>query len=133
VMDAVGGIVSNLQGGDGIDTLDATAVTAFWQIQTTAGIEHWILSDFGETFVIGVNIDETWEGRGGDDFINSAGGNDTLLGGEGREVLAGGTGDDTIDGGNGLDAADFEDSAAGVTASLKTGVATGDGTDTLTN
>ncbi len=58
-------------------------------------------------------------------------GDDTLLGLGGNDVLLPGAGADTVTGGPGLDTASFADAAAGVTADLLAGGATGDGNDSL--
>ena len=151
VIDSAGGVISNLVGGDGIDTVDATAVAAFWQIDARSGIEHWILSNFGETFT-GDSIDETWDARGGNDVIDAAGGDDTMYGGVGNYTLTGNVGDDqiyggddddslvgdagadTLDGGNGNDTIYYSFATGAVRVNLATGVASGaDGHDMITN
>ena len=48
---------------------------------------------------------------------------DYLSGGKGNDTLLGGKGDDLLDGGAGRDAVSFQDSTAGVTASLLAGAA----------
>ena len=68
----------------------------------------------------------------GNDSIKGLGGNDRVCGGDGNDVAHGGPGDDRLDGGGGSDKAAFLASAAGVTASLTDGTATGEGTDVLT-
>ncbi|CAA9373181.1 MAG: Alkaline phosphatase [uncultured Nocardioidaceae bacterium] len=64
-------------------------------------------------------------------------GDDHLYGGSGQSViiegLIGGPGDDMLVGGPGLDSALFFDSPRGVTADLRTGTATGHGTDVLSD
>lgn len=86
--------------------------------------------DISET-ITGSPGDDTIEGRGGNDRLNGLEGNDSLSGGEGDEWLFGGPGDDTLDGGSGNDWASYGNSNRAVTANLNTGVATGEGTDTL--
>jgi Ca2+-binding RTX toxin-like protein len=54
-----------------------------------------------------------------------------LRGGGGADVIDGAAGNDTIDGGASKDTASFASAAAGVNASLATGSATGDGSDSL--
>jgi Ca2+-binding RTX toxin-like protein len=62
----------------------------------------------------------------GDDSANS------LSGGAGNDLLVGGLGDDRLDGGAGIDTVGYETAAAGVTADLAAGIATGGaGSDTL--
>ncbi|HEX2107768.1 MAG TPA: PQQ-dependent sugar dehydrogenase, partial [Rubrobacteraceae bacterium] len=69
----------------------------------------------------------------GNDTIKGLGGNDTLKGEGGSDKLFGGAGDDTLDGGSGTgnDYVDFSDAPMGVTASLVSNTATGEGSDTL--
>ncbi len=64
------------------------------------------------------------DGRAGDDSIVGGGGDDSLRGGPGNDTLVGGT--QTF-----FDFADFGGSTGPIVANLATGVATGDGTDTL--
>lgn len=126
------GAMSSLDGGAGIDTLNASAVTSFYNIGVATGIEHWILSGLDDTFFVSNNIDETWEGGNGNDTIDASGGNDKIYGGIGDDRLYGGKGNDLLDGGTGgNDTAIFASSANGITASLVSNTATGDGTDTL--
>jgi Ca2+-binding RTX toxin-like protein len=151
VMDAAGGTINDLRGGEGNDTFDASAVTEGegWTFLAFSGIEHFILSEAGES-IGGLEIDEIFEGRGGEDSIAGWDGNDTIFGGDDGDTLFGGNGndalhgedgndalisdpgDDTIDGGGGYDHLYFHTSAIGVTVNLKTGVATGHGNDTVT-
>jgi Ca2+-binding RTX toxin-like protein len=78
--------------------------------------------------------DDTLTGSRRRDRIAGGIGNDTLSGAKANDQLAPGPGDDTVDGGAGLDIVGFSfHPPIGVSADLRTGVATGDGTDTLTN
>jgi len=89
-------------------------------------------------------------GRGGDDHIGARQGKDRVCGGRGEDTLVGGNGDDRLKGGPGhnslsgrrgndvldggagkSDAAEFRLATRGVTASLLTGTASGEGADTL--
>ena len=56
---------------------------------------------------------------------------DTLIGSPGSDVFAGYEGNDMIDGAGGIDRVSFLYSEGGIHANLTTGVATGEGTDTL--
>jgi Ca2+-binding RTX toxin-like protein len=97
----------------------------------------------GRDVIVGLGGNDEIHGRGqddlicggpGDDFILGEGGNDTLLGGEGHDILDGGLGNDTLDGGaDDRDGAAFFDETGPVTASLATGTASGQGSDTFTN
>ncbi len=59
--------------------------------------------------------------------------NDILTGDSGANVLTGGAGNDTLDGRLGVDTADYSAAYRSVTVNLVTGVATGHGTDALSN
>ena len=63
-------------------------------------------------------------GTPGDDVFCAGGGNDSIQGMGGN---------DTIDGGPGTDTVIYTDAPGGVNVNLATGVATGDGTDTISN
>ncbi|MEC9345696.1 MAG: hypothetical protein VYB54_05675 [Pseudomonadota bacterium] len=88
----------------------------------------------GNDTLLGSTSDDLMVGGTGDDVIAGGAAGDVLRGEAGDDVLNGGSGDDLIAGGDGIDTADFSDDAAGVTASLLTGTATGvdSGNDTLT-
>ena len=73
--------------------------------------------------------DRVWGGDG-NDTIRGGTGNDTLYGNGGSDNLSGGEGNDILLGGLGADLANFQGTTA-VHASLETGIATGQGTDTL--
>lgn len=74
---------------------------------------------------------DTLRGSNGYDTLIGEGGHDEILGGGGNDLMLGGMGDDLMDGGGNRDRADFSTAAAGISASLLTGLATGDGNDTL--
>lgn len=81
------------------------------------------------------------EGGGGNDVLSGGPGpfdaliggegNDKLIGGSGDDILLGQSGNDRLEGGDGFDLGSFFTAPTGVTANLTTGVATGDGNDTL--
>jgi Ca2+-binding RTX toxin-like protein len=83
--------------------------------------------------------DDTLVGTDGDNSMKGHAGDDLLIGNGGSDFLAGQGGDDVIRGGAGSDISDYFDgnydddlSTAGpISVDLVTGVATGDGTDTL--
>ncbi len=98
----------------------------------------------------GAGLDVIYGGDGNDHLRGGARG-DTLYGGDGADTLRGGAGDDRAyagpdddlivdgrgddiyDGGLGSDRLYFTTSPAGVTVNLGTGLATGNGTDTMTS
>jgi ABC-type transport system substrate-binding protein len=102
-------LAAGTSSGEGNDTLD--------------GVEALFGSDYGDTLV-GDAGDNALIGNAGSDEIDGAGGND---------YLDAGAGDDTMDGGAGFDSASFFSAPGPVTASLATGTATGDGTDTFSD
>ena len=75
--------------------------------------------------------DDYVDGGDGADVIDGGRGNDRLIGGNGNDTLNGGEGNDSIEGGAGIDWASFENGAA-VNADLSAGLATGQGSDTMT-
>ncbi|MEL7333150.1 MAG: matrixin family metalloprotease [Cyanobacteria bacterium J06560_2] len=66
----------------------------------------------GNDFVMGNELDNTLEGKGGKDFLHGANGKDTLEGGAGDDELVGGRGDDTLEGGAGDDTAIYSGNCA---------------------
>jgi Ca2+-binding RTX toxin-like protein len=52
------------------------------------------------------DLDDTFDGQGGNDFLLGRGGDDRLDGGAGNDTLSGGPGDDTLSGGDGNDVLD---------------------------
>jgi Ca2+-binding RTX toxin-like protein len=85
----------------------------------------------GDNLLIGGDQRDVIDGGGGDDNIRGLGRNDTLLGGGGADLIEGNLGNDLIDGGPGLRDLVTYLSASGVRVDLRSGKATGDGTDTL--
>jgi hypothetical protein len=123
-------------------------VVLFKKADTPVG-ECTVTGTSGNDVLQGTEGDDIICGLGGNDTIRGLGGNDTLKGGDGGDTLEGGQGDDTlrgennsdklrggegndtIDGGAGTDTASFNNSTTGVQASLITGTATGEGSDTF--
>ncbi len=115
-----------LDGGAGVDTADYSAVTAALTVDLVAGTAS---GDGSDTLV---GIEWVYGGSGNDLLVGNSGVN-KLVGGAGDDVLKGGAGNDTLDGGNGVDTVDFSGASATLSINLTTGVATGDGSDTLLN
>ena len=85
----------------------------------------------GDDVVLGGSgADRIWAGPGSDIVLAGAG-DDAVSGGAGVDFVLGGAGDDAVAGGTGLDVAGFLAAPRGVTADLRTGTATGEGTDSL--
>jgi len=115
----------NLSGGEGNDYLNGGNGT------------DWAFYD-GAASGVTVNLaaGTATGGMGNDTLvgIENVGGtnhNDSITGDTGNNTLQGRGGNDTLDGGAGTDTADYFHATQGVTASLLTNTATGDGTDTF--
>jgi Ca2+-binding RTX toxin-like protein len=98
---------------------------------TGSAISDAIAGYNGDDRLFGADGDDQLAGGSGDDILVGGDGNDLLRGGYGDDILVGGVGSDQIDGSDGQDLLSYEDSAAGITASLdpymaKTGIALGD-------
>ena len=126
--------------GDTVTFESATgAITASLQSGLATGEGNDALEDVEN--LIGSLFDDTLRGydlqAGGTRWytmLAGLDGDDTLIGSDDPNFvsrLLGGPGDDQLDGRAGPDAADFSGSAAPVIADLRTGIATGEGTDTL--
>ncbi len=106
----------------------------------------------GRDVICGLGGDDVIYGRGGDDELRGGPGADRILGGDGNDKIFGhtgndeltggggsdriypGTGIDTVDGGRGSsDWVMYRTAKRGVVVSLRAGVATGQGRDTLVN
>ena len=128
-----------LRGGDGDDQLFA----GLGKDRAEGGLGNDLLqtSNGNDTLLGGDGNDILGAGAGGDLVRGDAGldqlfgsngndrmfggdNNDTLIGGNGRDTLDGGTGADRIDGGAQVDTAAYDAAAAGVAASLTTGLGT---------
>lgn len=92
-----------------------------------------IVGTTGDDVLTGTDGVDVICGLGGHDELSGLGGNDILRGGDGKDVIKGGNGDDVFDGGLGADWADYSgvSGSTGVTVDLSSGIATGQGTDTL--
>lgn len=86
-----------------------------------------------ELVVIGTNLrgNDSLTGGAGADVIEGGGGTDSINGGDGNDTLSGGADNDTINGGNGIDTVNYSVASGPMQVNLFTGIATGEGTDTL--
>lgn len=106
-----------INGGDGVDTVDATHATTSLifsaGIFTNASIERVIGSSFGD-FVDGGEVDFALylSGGEGSDTLIAGAGNDTLLGGAGDDFLQGGAGADILTGGRNITAESIDSTAS---------------------
>ncbi len=88
-------------GGDGVDTVDATAQTSAVNVNldnldpTTDDLEN-LLGGGGSDTLTGNDVQNHIEGNAGNDNIFGAGANDTLIGGLGNDQFDGGAGADTV-------------------------------------
>jgi Ca2+-binding RTX toxin-like protein len=85
----------------------------------------------GSDYIEGGFGNDRIEGGSDVDLLIGNGGNDVILGQAHDDVLAGVVGDDTLKGGTGVDTASFALAGSGITASLITKTATGEGSDRL--
>ena len=100
-----------MNGGDGIDTADysalTTAVTAeLWRgnatndgtgsIDTFIAIEN-LTGGTGNDILTGNAVTNFINGGAGNDYVNGGAGNDTVIGGLGKDNITGGTGTDIFD------------------------------------
>lgn len=119
------------QGGDGVDTVDASAETANVTIDLSSvpfggpnGDVENALGGSGNDLLIGNNLGNHLVGNDGNDTLSGNGGNDKLEGDAGNDNYSGGLGGDTLT---------FINSPAGITADVSLGFATGEGDDALAN
>ncbi len=94
----------NLNGGNGIDTVDTSSFSGTYLLNLATG-----LTTFGNELMI--NFENAFGGAGDDTFVGTTGNNqlrgeggyDYLIGGDGNDSLHGGTGTNTLQGGVGND------------------------------
>jgi Ca2+-binding RTX toxin-like protein len=86
------------------------------------GTVEAVVGGSGDDMITGADLE--------DDVLRGGPGSDTIDGGTGNDTIDGDAGPDDLDGGTGVDLVSFF-GAPPVTANLATGVATGDGSDSL--
>lgn len=127
----------DLDGGNGVDTLDTTLYTGAYTLDLAAGTSNFsfeILTNFENAVTSGGA--DTVSGTAGANWIRTNAGNDVLNGLDGDDRLDGGLGDDGLNGGNGIDVADYGTAGAGVTVNAQVTTAQntiGAGVDTLSS
>jgi Ca2+-binding RTX toxin-like protein len=114
-----GGGADTLIGGDGVDQADFSALGDGVVMDLATGTGS---TGAGGATLIGV---EGVRGSAGDDALSGDAGANAFDGGDGDDVLAGRGGADTLTGGAGTDAADYSESAEGVTVDLHAGTGLG--------
>jgi len=90
----------------------------------------------GNDELVGDNTGNVLHGNGGNDMVSGNAATDQLFGDAGDDTLRGGAGNDTINGGEGINTVDYASAGAGgvgVRVNLTTGVASGEGNDTLSS
>lgn len=123
LLGGIGG--STFDGGAGPDELDYAAATMLSLADLGAGrVDH---QGGGTDTLVAI---ENLTGSPGDDHIVGDGSANVLRGAAGADTLQGLGGDDTLDGGAGTDTLDVS-GATGAIVHLGTGVAVGEGSDTL--
>lgn len=117
-----------INGGDGVDTLDYSNVDAAVTINALDGTA--VAEGLGTDTISNIEI---FIGGQGDDTITGREADETLRGGDGDDTLIGGEGDDLLAGGAGVDAAIFSAAVNSVAVDLIAGTASGldIGNDTL--
>ena len=126
-------------GGTGITSVDVgLASSVRLALQSDGAIvlaARLVHTGLGETHIGAVRFvgDDpcTQNGTPGPDTLTGTSGPDVLCGLGGNDVLLGKGGNDVLIGGPGLDVASYAGAGSAITANLGTGVATGQGTDTL--
>jgi Ca2+-binding RTX toxin-like protein len=123
-------------GGVTVDLSTTAAQSTGMGIDSVTGIEDIWGTRFDDRLV-GDDGPNLFQGEEGDDVLVGGAGNDDLRGGvgnggsDGADTLAGGPGDDRLNGGSQTDTVSFAGSPTGVVVNLATGVASGEGNDSV--
>ncbi len=112
----VGNFADNIDGGDGIDTLDFSARTTSVVLNLANQALNTSTLLKGDIFasiegVIGSTVGDNLTGDALDNILEGRAGNDKLFGGLGNDSLIGGVGTDSLTGGAGADSFVFTSSA----------------------
>ncbi|WP_159998891.1 calcium-binding protein [Roseomonas sp. 18066] len=119
-------------GGDGVDTLDLSRLTAAAAVNlglstVTAGATNYgtitsienVIGTSAADMLIGNALANRLHGGAGNDRIEGGLGDDILFGGDGDDFLIGGAGRDVLDGGAGIDTVSYAASSAKVRVDLE--------------
>ncbi len=106
------GLFFFLDGGAGIDTLNASAVGEGLSINLSdtssiIGVENIKGTDFNDTLIGSSSANKLW-GNAGHDTLRGGSGNDSLYGGAGNDILRGDGGSDKLFGNEGNDTIYFD-------------------------
>jgi Ca2+-binding RTX toxin-like protein len=137
-----------IDGGSNTDVVDESGTVSQVTILNMQSVHvangHDPVDMTGVEDAIGGSADDQLYGDDGPNHFQGFAGSDTLVGALGNDILDGGVGpdadqmfpgggqDEAIGEAGGFDSIRYSDAPNGVTVSLLTGTATGDGTDTLT-
>ena len=143
-VDLDAGTASSVEGNDTLSNIENVEGSEFSDFLNGNAVNNMLFGNGGNDLILGGGGNDRLEGDAGNDNLSGGSGNDTLFGGTGddrlfgdagSDILIGGDGNDLLDGGPGpgRDAADFRNAVNGVTVNLITGIATGEGADTLVN
>ncbi len=100
-------------------------------IMNASSGDDLVLAGAGNDTVSGGSGNDAIVGGDGADTIAGDAGNDWIDGGTGADTISGGAGNDALDGGEDVDTASYAAATAAVAVNLTTGLATGEGNDTL--
>lgn len=101
--DVLNDIYLDLDGGDGVDTLDLSKASQGVVVDVKAGkVAESTAKNFEN--VVGTEFDDTIKGDRQDNEISGLDGSDKIFGRSGDDTLVGGKGDDIVNGGQGDDA-----------------------------
>jgi Ca2+-binding RTX toxin-like protein len=131
VVDLVAGSASGPHGPDILDGFENVGGSGHADVLSGDQTLNELLGRGGDDVLTGQADQDLLAGGTGADQLAGGPSDDDLSGGGGNDQLAGEGGDDGLDGDEGRDAADYSQTQAPVTADLGDGLATGDGTDTL--
>jgi Ca2+-binding RTX toxin-like protein len=122
-----------LRGGAGFDYVSYSSVTGGVTVNLGTGVATGEGTDdiFEVEGVIGSQGADSITGNGSANRLVGGAGNDTINAGSGSDTVEGGLGNDSMVGGAGTDTLSYANSATAVNASLGSGSATGEGTDTF--
>jgi Ca2+-binding RTX toxin-like protein len=129
--DAPSGVIVNINESQGYSSTQENSFAPYLSYEIGAGaakdgygfsdtlrnLEDIDGSEFADV-LIGNNVNNKIQGRGGSDLLVGLTGDDDLQGQDGDDVMVGGAGKDRLNGGTGIDIASYIDATSGVAVSL---------------